>query len=153
MTEHLTLEQLTICNRVMKSSFYYPIAAKRNEPQTNYPTDVIEPAKAASFYTAYFEKLDEMCDEESDTCEYISSDNLDDFLNEVISFVQQLSFLQTSFLLEDAERFEEKEAAHFEEYDVTLEEHHSFFHTTKMVSQLLRYRAAYGWMGYFQDAA
>ena len=144
---------MTIFNRVMKSSFYYPIAASRNEPKTNYPTDVIQPAAVSSFYTEYFEKLDEMYDEDSDFCESISSDNLSDFLNEVASFIQQLDSSQKSFLLDDAARFAEKERTHFEEYGTTLEEHHSIFHTTKMVSQLLRYRAAYGWMGYFQDAA
>jgi hypothetical protein len=153
MLENLTPEQMTIFNRVMKSSFYYPIAASRTEPKTNYPTDVIAPAAVTSFYTEYFKKLDEMYDEGSEFCESISSDNLSDFLNDVASFIQQLDSSQKSFLLDDAEKFTKKERAHFEEYDVTLEEHHSFFHTTKMVSQLLRYRAAYGWMGYFQDAA
>ena len=153
MLENLTPEQMTIFNRVMKSSFYYPIAASRTEPKTNYPTDVIQPAAVSLFYTEYFEKLDEMYDEDGDFCESISSDNLSDFLNEVASLIQQLDSSQKSFLLDDTENFTQKERAHFEEYGTTLEEHHSIFHTTKMVSQLLRYRAAYGWMGYFQDAA
>jgi hypothetical protein len=153
MIENLTPEQMTIFNRAMKSSFYYPIAASRNEPKTNYPTDVITPAAVTSFYTEYFQNLDSMYDEDSDFCEEISSDNLSAFISKVASFIQQLDSSQKSFLLDEAASFAKKERAHFEEYGTTLEEHHSIFHTTKMVSQLLRYRAAYGWMGYFQDAA
>ena len=64
MTQNLTPKQMTIFNRVMKSSFYYPIAASRSEPKTNYPTDVIEPAAVTSFYTEYFQILDSMYDED-----------------------------------------------------------------------------------------
>ena len=151
--QNLTTEQMTIFNRVMKSSFYYPIAASRNEPKLNYPTDVIEPAAITSFYTEYFEALNGTHDEETDFCEYITSDNLSDFVNKVASRTQNLSSQQEEFLLEEAETFAERERAHFEERGTTFEESHSFFHTTKMVSQLLRYRAAYGWMGYFKNAA
>jgi len=149
----LSPEQMTIFNRVMKSSFYYPIAASRNEPKTNYPTDVIEPAAVTSFYTEYFEALNGTHDKKADFCEYINSDNLSDFVNKVASRTQNLSSQQEEFLLDEAAKFAERERVHFEECCTTFEEEHSFFHTTKMVSQLLRYRAAYGWMGYFQDAA
>ena len=151
MTQNLTPEQMTIFNRVMKSSFYYPIAASRSEPKTNYPTDVIEPAAVTSFYTEYFQILDSMYDEDNDFSEYFSSKNLSDFVNEVVSRIQSLSSSQEEFLLDDAANFAKKERAHFEEYNTTLEEHHNIFHTTKMISQLLRYRAAYSW--HFQNAA
>lgn len=151
--QNLNPEQLTIFNCVMKASFYYPIAASRIEPKTNYPTDVIEPATKTSFYTEYFEILDGMCDTETDFCGYIRSDNLNDFVNKVVSRIKSLSSPQKDFLLDEAARFAERERAQFEECHTTLEEHHSLFNTTKMVSQLLRYLAAYGSMLDFRDAA
>ena len=153
MIENLTPEQMNIFHRVMKSSFYYPNAASRNEPKTNYPTDVIEPAAVTSFCTEYFEILDSLNDEETHFCEHISCDNLSDFVNKVASRTQNLSSQQEEFLLGEAAKFAERERAHFEECCTTFEEDHNFFYATRMVSQLLRYRAAYGWMGYFQNPA
>ena len=151
LTENLSPEQMTIFNHVMKSSFYYPIAASRSEPKTNYPTDVIEPAAVTSFYTEYFADFAALHDrDDDDIFEYIRARSLCEFINEVSSIISQLSSEDELYLLEDAKAQEVEDKAYFEETGVTLEEHHSLFHTTKMVSQLKRYLEAYGSMLDFQ---
>lgn len=151
MTTNLTPEQMTIFNRVMKTSFYLPIAAYRHEPKNRYyQMDAIEPAKDASFYTEYFLSLHDYYDEGTDIHEYISASNLTDFISQVVQCILRLGPMQESDLLDQAASFAEMERAHFEEYRTTLEEHHSLLGPTKMVSQLKRYLEAYGERLYFQ---
>ena len=94
MTANLTTEQMTIFNRVMKSSFYHPIAAKRHEPKNKYYMDAIEPAISASFYTEYFVALRDDYDEGTDIDEYITSDNLPNFIKKVVQCIERLGPMQ-----------------------------------------------------------
>ena len=150
MTANLTTEQMTIFNRVMKSSFYLPIAAMRHEPKNKYHLDAIEPAKSASFYTEYFVALRDDYDEGTNIDEYITSDNLSDFIRKVVQCIERLGPMQESDLLDNAAYFVDKERIHFEKHGVTIEEWHNLFYTTKMVSQLKRYLEAFGEMLDFQ---
>ena len=154
MIENLTPEQMTIFNRVMRHSFYHPIISLsecRCEPID--PIDTIQPSQNTSFYTDYFRFFAALYDRDDDIFEYICADSLSEFINEVSSIICQLSSRDEGYMLEDAIEEEAEAKAYFEKYSITLEEEHSTFQSTRMVSQLLRYREAYGWMGYFQDAA
>lgn len=154
MIENLTPEQMTIFNYVMRHSFYHPIVSQsgfRSEPVD--PTDTIQPSKNTSFFTEYFENFGALHDRDDDIFEHICADSLCEFINEVSSIICQLSSRDEGYILEDAKDEEVEAKAYFKKYNITLEEEHSAFQSTRMVSQLLRYRAAYGWMGYFQDAA
>jgi hypothetical protein len=132
MKKSMSLIQKTIFNRVMKHSFYYPAAAALNEQNSNFSIDSVRPFSGTTFFTEYFPG------------NYISSDSLDAFIEKVYLAISRLSAAQTSKFLEEAVEFSERERLHLERTGVTIEEQYNFFHTTRPVSQLLRYRAAFG---------